>query len=409
MLLRVNFLYLELPSDKFNMVDTFVIDCMHGLLQNTARRFIYSLQEGRSKGRIQNTPFQAMDKIWLGFRFPIEFARPYPQSLNMKNMPGTKPVPGINTWKATQLRMWTLYGSCLVLHETANRRTTTAWRHLVLAMRILCSKEMCCNSKYNEMARDFIVSFQEKIVEQFPKLTQMSLHVLRHLAKDCMRLKRPADDFSCFWGENTLKHIKNLVHTSKNPLGNITKGLRANAATFHKKQSEKFRPRFLHRISDLNTEREIFYRAVQTESFRIVGEKVDANAERDAVFSMANDQITGPSILPERSLHRQPTDTDENAYFFSNNKVYKAVDIVRMKNSKSPNWKDDVFIEAHKYETTTSAYHVHHGINEISSSEMGIYFIRGMNAAVSRIRLSDVEKKCVSHLIDGLRYAYTLL
>lgn len=148
---------------------------MHAFLQNTTRRFVYMMQDSTSKalGRILPAPFNEMNKIWLSFKFPVEFVRPYPQSL-LKKAEKTaldKEIagPGINTWKATQLRSWALYGSDMVLHGVANRDATAIWRQLVFAMRILSDKDFCCVPEMNCMARDFIHSFQEKITDQFPR------------------------------------------------------------------------------------------------------------------------------------------------------------------------------------------------------------------------------------------------
>lgn len=152
-----------------------MVDVMHSFLQNTTRRFLYTLQDSaaRSPGRIVHARFQEMDQLWLTFKYPIEFARPNTQSLAKKKdktcLDKAIQGPGLNTWKATQLRAWALYGSCLVLKGFADRKTTNLWRHLVAAMRILCDKEMCCDPDSNVMASDFIKSFQQKLAKHFPR------------------------------------------------------------------------------------------------------------------------------------------------------------------------------------------------------------------------------------------------
>lgn len=405
----------ELPADKFDIVETFVVDVMHAFLQNTTRRFVYSMQDSTSKspGRIMPSNFRRMDKIWLSFKFPIEFIRPYPQSLAKKKEKTAFDMeiqlPGINTWKATQLRSWALYGSCMVIHGFASRETQTAWRHLVFAMRILCNKDMCFDPKWNPIAKDFIKSFQLKLLDVFPRMSQMSLHVLRHLPEDCMRLRRPADQFSCFWGENSLKTMKKLVHTAKNPLGNVTKALRGNGATFTKKASPKFRERFLHRIPDLNTNADNYYRGVQTEKFRIVGERQREDEALDAVVDALYNQGPTTSRIPERNL-RLPSDTDENAYFSAFGFIYKAATIVRkLDHPNRHDWKANVYIQAHKYKHMTPAYHVYHGTEKMKSDIIGIWFVKDLDIEPVLISLLNVDFKCVSHVIDGLRYVYKIL
>lgn len=166
--------FLDLPAARFDIVKTFVVDVMHAFMQNTTRKVIYALQKpcDRSPGRVGPALFRAMDRLWQSFKFPVEFSRPTPQSLAKKKDDRAEiedQTPGIDTWKATQLRTWALYGSCMVLHDHANRQTTSCWRHLVFAMRLLCDKESCCKPQFNTMAEDFIKSFQEKIAIQFPR------------------------------------------------------------------------------------------------------------------------------------------------------------------------------------------------------------------------------------------------
>lgn len=161
---------LDLPEDKFDMVDVFVVDIMHAFLQNTTRKFIYAMQEPcktPNNGRIMPSPFAAMDAVWMTFKFPVEFARPVPQSLQIYRL--DRVGTGIETFKATQLRNFALYGSCMLLKGHANRETVILWRHLVFAMRILCDKKLCTIPDMNYMAEDLIISFQQKLIQQFPR------------------------------------------------------------------------------------------------------------------------------------------------------------------------------------------------------------------------------------------------
>lgn len=166
--------FLLLPAEQFDAVETFVVDFMHSFLQNTTRRFIYMLQSPcqRSPGKMGSALFRAMNKLWMTFKFPIEFSRQHPQSMSKKkdiHVDADDQTAGIATWKATQLRTWALYGSCMLLVDYANSQTTSCWRFIVFAMRILCDKQACCHPQFNEMADDFIRLFQQKITGQFPR------------------------------------------------------------------------------------------------------------------------------------------------------------------------------------------------------------------------------------------------
>lgn len=240
----------------------------------------------------------------------------------------------------------------------------------------------------------------------------MSLHILRHLPDDCMRLQKPADTFSCFWGENTLKSLKSLVKTAKNPLANLTKALQANGALFTKKDSAKFRPRFLHKFA--SSDIETYYRGVQTESFRLVGQK---NNPIDGFIDLEQ-ELAGPSTsrVPSTGcLLRNRHDDDENAYFYARSRIYKAVAIIKLGNThedydeNDEEWKTNVVVEAHKYRSLYDAYYLYHGRDKVPSSKVGIWFVRDLTRETTKIPLLEVKFKCVSHLIGGMRYMYKLI
>lgn len=252
------------------------------------------------------------------------------------------------------------------------------------------------------------------------RLTQMSIHVLRHVPADCLRLQRPAEDFSCFWGENALKSMKKLVKTQKNPLVNVTKALKANGAVFVKTKSPKFRPRFLHRIPALAQEAELAYRGVQTERFRIVGndlfeqcseqcgEQADDEEHCGALQALNSNGTDPPELMRERQI-RSKSDTDENAYFYARGHVYKAFAIWNKIFDRSANWHENVVVEAHKFRVIAPAYYVYHGNDQIPSSNVGIFYVSALERKTVRIPLKEIEYKCVSHLIAGMRYAYKLI
>lgn len=243
----------------------------------------------------------------------------------------------------------------------------------------------------------------------------MSVHVLRHVTKDVMRLQRPADQFSCFWGENALKKIKNLTNTRKEPLVNLTKGLRSSGAVFDKHDSAKFIPRFMHRLSsgfqEGGSSNLIGFRGIQTEKFRLVGSSVNNRGSCLRTTTDFDDHIQ------ERPLTRTKDHDDENAYFFAKDHIYKTIYVWKTilphsdpKNDAQWTNETDVYIEAQRYATLSEAYHINYGEEAISSDVVGIWYFGGLQKNyLAKIKLSDIKHKVVVHLIDGQQYAYKIL
>jgi hypothetical protein len=80
------------------------------------------------------------------------------------------------------------------------------------------------------------------------------------------------DEFSCFWGENTLRRLKKMLRTLKNPLHAVSTGLQANAAVFiSDRNDQRFKPRLLKKLpSDRQPgSGESSFKAIQTEKFRL--------------------------------------------------------------------------------------------------------------------------------------------
>lgn len=248
------------------------------------------------------------------------------------------------------------------------------------------------------------------------RCTQMSLHVLRHVADDVFRLQRPADEFSCFWGENSLKKLKNLNTTRKEPLRNITKALRVTGATFDQVTSAKFIPRFLHRLpisSQNGLDRSIVgFRGVQTPHFRLVG----SNQINQPEGLICTGEIRD---IGERPLLRSQNDDDENAYFYAKGLIHKTIRVWKTIRKECDSAKEeytwtgeeeDVIVEAQRFATLSEAYHINHGDDIVNSDVVGIYYFSGLQTDyIAKIKLSEIECKVVVHLIDGKRYAYKFL
>jgi hypothetical protein len=249
------------------MIKDCAVDYMHAFLQNTVRRIMNYLQDAKLKNKNHMEPrlVWKMSNIWESFKFPVEFR--HQSTLNLSKDARGK----LDVWKATQLRQFALYGGDMLLAEFVKAPVLTAWRRLTMAMRILCDSALYRNM--NDEAHDLITSAQEILIEEFPVFSQLSFHILRHLPTDCLNYNMSAEEFSCFWGENTLRHIKNLIGSKKHPLVNVARGLQGKGAVFLPRQSPRFRPRFLQR-QPRELQSSVGYtvfRGVQTNRFRLMG------------------------------------------------------------------------------------------------------------------------------------------
>jgi hypothetical protein len=258
---------LGMPSAKFDIIKGCAVDYMHAFLQNTVRRFLNYLQDAKLKNKNHMEPrfVWKMSNVWESFKFPVEFC--HQTTLNLSKDSHGK----LDVWKANQLRQFALYGSDMLIAEFVRAPVLTAWRRLIMAMRILCDSALCLSM--NDEAHDLICSAQDILSDEFPMFTQLSFHILRHLPTDCANYNLPAEEFSCFWGENTLRRIKMLIGTMKNPLINVARGLLGHGAVFVPGQNPRYRPRFLqrHPKEQQSTVGFTTFRGVQTKNFRLVG------------------------------------------------------------------------------------------------------------------------------------------
>lgn len=131
-------MYLDI--DRFNMIDGFAIDTMHCLYQNVVRRFLKFLKGGKIarmpvtssdaeatiKGNYITGPeWYKIGDAFAKLKLPSEFHRS-PRSFRF-----------FDKWKATEFRMFLLYGGDICLLKLARETHLRSFRALVCAIRIL--------------------------------------------------------------------------------------------------------------------------------------------------------------------------------------------------------------------------------------------------------------------------------
>ena len=202
----VNYAYvLELPSDVIDMIDDFTVDPMHCIYQNAVRRFLnYLVAHLKSrKSKLSGTTWYKIGQLFASSKFPREFSRP------------ARDFRHFDMWKATEQRMFCLYGGDEVLatvfetdddEEGGGIDIPTVFRKLSLAIRILSDNE--AYKTHNKIASQLLDSYLEDHEKLFGESSmKLAIHQLSHLAQDSLRLG-PLDSYSAFQFENTLKTIK---------------------------------------------------------------------------------------------------------------------------------------------------------------------------------------------------------
>ena len=170
----------------------------------------------RKGGRPPNKKAVVSAKQWIGIgklfskiRYPVEFHR--------------KPR-GFEDWsryKASELRIFTLYGSEFFISDVIRGEYLFTWRLLSCALRILSDKQICRNDYYNKLAHSMLTSYVRSSADLFADhYLSIVVHHLTHLAADCRRFG-PLDYFSGFKYENMNGRLKRFCRSYKNPLVNV--------------------------------------------------------------------------------------------------------------------------------------------------------------------------------------------
>lgn len=131
-----------------------------------------------------------------------------------------RPLEDLAYYKATELRQMLLYtGPFLFLHVVKREY----YQHFLLlhcALRILCHPVHCItkNAQAEEYLQRFVNEFKFLYGTEY---LVYNVHLLIHLAKECIHFKGPLDAFSAFPYENFLQKMVKMTKKAPKPLEQI--------------------------------------------------------------------------------------------------------------------------------------------------------------------------------------------
>ena len=188
-------------------------------------------------------------------------------------------------FKATEFRQFLLYGSELFIEKHIGSQALRCWHMLTLGMRILADPRYYAEPDMNALAHSLLVSYIHTSAEYYGNhFVSMVVHQLSHLAAECRR-NGPIDVFSGFKYENMNKTLKNLCHTYKNPVQNITKKLKYKSGFISKACRNLPDPTvsYPHLANEIRerdedmTEDRRYYKAIRFEHFYVNTETTGGN------------------------------------------------------------------------------------------------------------------------------------
>jgi len=195
---------------QFNIVDQIPFEYMHLVCLGVTRKLLNLWLKGKvSKIRLPASKVREISShlITLKPYIPEEFARK------------TRALQFIDTWKATEFRLFLLYTGPVVLKAVLPPAYYDHFMTLNCAIQILCNNSLYL--KYNQYANDLLKYFTFHFATLYgPETLSYNIHGLVHLASDCKHLG-PLDAFSAFKFENHLGHIKSLLKSSSRPLEQV--------------------------------------------------------------------------------------------------------------------------------------------------------------------------------------------
>lgn len=178
------------------------LDSMHLLYGGVVRRFIFWLvtDEVNFKFKLSSSQIDAInDKLEMAaLSLPTEFSRP------------VKDIRSYKQFKCTQLRLFLLYLSIVVLKDVL---PTFQYEHFLLlfvGVRILSDEEQFILN--NSIANDMLTQYDKILGTHFGKFRLIfSFHMLIHLADETLLQKEPLDRFAMWKFENVNSSLKQFT------------------------------------------------------------------------------------------------------------------------------------------------------------------------------------------------------
>ena len=348
------------------MINGFTLDGMHtvylGCLKRLLSFFKGSKTSNRTNKYISERAFYTMGKLYSSFKFPWEFTR------------RPRDFSHIANWKATEYRMFLLYGFDVVVRRTTlPKDLISVCQMLAIAVRILSDSELYLAR--NQLASNLIESFVATTITFFGShFITLMMHCLTHLPAEC-KANGPLDSFSCFKYENALKSIKSRCRSHSAPLLSLATQLQ-------------------------------FQSNLVSNSQKPVGAQVEGAAKA----SQSDNALTrtlvpvGQQFRYVRCKNFKLSDYAPNCYFSPKNKaqVYEIHGIVSQKTG--------IVLVCYLWDTEP-AYYVPTSDESIrlNSSITGVFRLKARAVDPTVLNVKDVYRKCIVNSVDGLLFSWPLL
>ena len=358
---------LEIPG--VDMVEDYTIDPMHTVYLGAGRRGLYFMQGAPStwvNRDVTNPAFKAMGEMFGQLRFTCEFSR---EARNFDHL---------EKWKATELRMFYLYGADVILRFSQLPEVLVyAIQQFCMAIRILADPELYLSM--SKHALQFIQCYLDTMETHYGvHFVTLIMHCLLHLPDECVR-HGPLDSFSCFKYENTLKTLKSRLRSYRYPLESLTNQLQYQSNFVSKKTRNVLQAEPLTLLSqpfknldlDYNFIGGTHYKSIFYKNFKLSVHKPDC------YFVCKDDRAT---IHELKAVIKTGEDANEIALL-------------------TIEW------------STVCAYHVPTNV-DYRRNESTIVGVRRMTEQASGtgyVTMGRVHRKCVVHTISNQMFSYELL
>jgi len=217
-----------------NMIDDFPVDYMHQTCLGVMRRLLLIWMRGPpGKNRLSAYQISQISCRLTELRqfIPTEFGR------------RPRPLDEVDRWKATEFRQLLIYTGQFVLKGILSSKQYTHFKAFMVALCILLSPTLV--DEYSHYANELLQYFVSKGARKSMygrDFLVYNVHSLLHLEREARRFG--SLDYCAAWPfENYMQQLKRKVRSAKNPVVQIVKRVREQAATTIKSANIKIHSR----------------------------------------------------------------------------------------------------------------------------------------------------------------------
>jgi len=121
-------------------------------------------------------------------------------------------------WKATEFRLFLVYGGYFVLHNSIKDTLLKHFMSLSVAISILLSNRLSADPAYRQFARELLLHFVSNSSLLYgEEFLVYNVHSLVHLVDEVEAFGN-LDNSSAFLFENFMQQLKHMVRSARNPI-----------------------------------------------------------------------------------------------------------------------------------------------------------------------------------------------